>query len=456
MEPIEVAEALQSYFDYLDAHREPFLEELKAYLRQPSVAAQNLGTREMAALARQRLEARGFKVQIIPTRGQPVVFGELGAGPKTLLIYNHYDVQPPEPLDLWETPAFEPAVRAGKLYARGVADNKGDQMCRMQAIEAWLATLGPLPFKIKWVIEGEEEIGSVHLEEFAREHAALLQADGCLWETGGYNELDQFTLTLGLKGIAYFELRVNLMQTDAHSAYGAILPNAAWRLVWALSTLKAPDNQITLDGYQEQVVPPSAADQDLVDRLPFDGTAIRQIYGAREFLNGMDDRAASRAMAYQPTLTICGFDSGYTGEGAKTVLPRQARAKLDFRLVPRLTPELVQDLLRQHLDRRGFTDIEVVRLAGEHYARSSPEAPVVKAAIAAARKVHGYDPVIYPVAGGSGPMYPLSDMLGIPAVLAGMAYEECKAHAPNENIRLEDYWRQQRFIGEFFQEFAAA
>ncbi|MBF8284501.1 MAG: peptidase M20, partial [Anaerolineales bacterium] len=162
---------MQPFYDYLDSHHDQFLAELMRYLRQPSVAAQNLGMTEMAALAKERLEARGFNVQILPTDGHPVVYGELGNGPRTLLIYDHYDVQPAEPLDLWESPPFEPTVRDGNLYARGVADNKGDQMCRMQAIEAWLATMGKLPLKIKWVIEGEEEIGSPNLEAFAHKYA---------------------------------------------------------------------------------------------------------------------------------------------------------------------------------------------------------------------------------------------------------------------------------------------
>ena len=259
---------MQAFYDYLDAHHDQFLAELKQYLAQPSIAAQNKGMLEMAALAKQRLEARGFKVEILPTGGQPVVYGELGDGPKTLLIYDHYDVQPPEPLELWDSPAFEPTVRDGKLFARGVADNKGDQMCRMQAIEAWLATQGPLPVKIKWVIEGEEEIGSPNLEAFARAHADRLKADGCLWETGGRNELGQFSLWLGLKGIAYFELRLKLLDTDAHSANGPVLPNAAWRLIWALNTLKGPDDKILLDGYWEHVVRPTPEEIALVDALP--------------------------------------------------------------------------------------------------------------------------------------------------------------------------------------------
>lgn len=445
---------MDTFYAYLDASRDRFLDELKRYCAQPSVAAQNLGMAEMAALVKERLEARGFSVRIIPTAGQPVVYGELGAGPRTLLIYDHYDVQPPEPLELWDSPPFSPTIRDGKLFARGVADNKGDQLCRMQAIEAWLATQGPLPLKIKWVIEGEEEIGSPNLEAFAQEHAELLRADGCLWEFGGKNEREQFTLTLGVKGIAYFELRLREMEVDAHSAYAAFLPNAPWRLLWALSTLRAPDGRITVDDYWPHVVPPSAADLALVDALPFEAEKIKTNFGVRNWLLGMDDRMASRALRFAPTLTICGLEAGYTGAGTKTVLPKEARVKLDFRLVPDLTPDLVYDLLRQHLDRRGFGDIEIVRLSAEHAARTSPTAAIVQAAVRAARAVYGHEPVLDPTSGGSGPMYPLCNRLGIPAVSAGAGYPGSRAHAPNEHIRLDDYWQCQRFIGCLIREFA--
>lgn len=445
---------MQAFHAYLDAHHDVFLEELKRYLRQPSVAAQSWGMPEMAQLAQERLRARGFATQILPTAGHPVVYGELGEGSKTLLIYDHYDVQPPEPLELWETPAFEPTVRDGKLFARGVADNKGDQLCRMQAIEAWLATQGPLPLKIKWLIEGEEEIGSPNLESFVHEHAERLMADGCLWEFGGRNEYDTFSLTLGLKGIAYFELRLKMLDTDAHSAGATVLPNAAWRLVWALNSLKGPDDHISLDGYWEHVTPPTADDLALADALPFDGARLKSLMGTKQFVNNMDDVIANRATFFNPTLTICGFESGYTGEGAKTVLPKQARVKLDFRLVPNLTPPLIYDLLRKHLDKRGFSDIEILRFSAEEYARSPMDAGVVKAARAAAQTTYGYDPVLYPLSGGSGPMHPISHYLGIPAVCAGIGYPGARAHAPNENIRLDDYWQFQKFMGEFIKTFA--
>ncbi len=445
---------MDKFYTYLDANRDRFLDELKRYCAQPSVAAQNLGMAEMAALTKERLEARGFSVRLIPTPGYPVVYGELGEGPRTLLIYDHYDVQPPEPLELWDSPPFTPTIRDGKLFARGVADNKGDQMCRMQAIEAWLATLGPLPLKIKWVIEGEEEIGSPNLEAFAHEHAEMLRADGCLWEFGAKNEREQFTLTLGLKGIAYFELRLREMDVDAHSAYAAFLPNAPWQLVWALGSLRAPDGRITLDDYWPHVLPPSAEDLALVDGLPFEAEKIKANFGVKNWLLGVDDRTASRDLRFAPTLTICGLESGYTGAGTKTVLPKEARVKLDFRLVPNLTPDLIHDLLRKHLDRRGFTDIEIIRFGAEHWARTPPSAAVVQAAIRAARAVYGHEPLLDPTSGGSGPMYPLCTRLGIPAVCAGTGYPGARAHAPNEHIRLDDYWQCQRFIGHLIREFA--
>src|SRR5574341_1406355 len=441
---------------FIDDHREASLDLLKTLIRQPSISAQDAGVKECAALLARLAGDLGVPAEILPTPTQPVVYGELPRDPKayTLLLYGHYDVQPPEPMDLWESPPFEPTVRDGNLYARGVADNKGDQMCRMQAVEAWLATMGKLPLKIKWVIEGEEEIGSPNLEAFAHKHADLLKADGCLWETGGYNELDQFSLWLGLKGIAYFELRLKTMGIDAHSGNATMLPNPAWRLVWALGTLKDAHNRITLDNYWEHVVPPAPDEVALLEKVPFDPEKIKTTYGAKAFINNMDAAAAKHAHYFEPTITICGFEPGYTGEGTKTVLPKEARVKLDFRLVPNLTPELVYDLLRKHLDRRGFGDIEIVRFSAERNARSRADSPVVQAAITAPRKVYGTDPVIYPLMPGSGPMYPLSDMLGIPAVLAGLSHNGSRAHAPNEHIRLKDYWLGQKFMGEFIRAFS--
>ncbi len=439
---------------YLAAQRHRFVDELKSFVAQPSVAATGQGMREMAALVQQRLERLGAAVKQAPTGGAPILFAELGNGPRTLLIYNHYDVQPPDPVELWTTPPFEPSLREGKVFARGVSDNKGDLLCRLQAIEAWQQTIGPLPLKIKWVIEGEEEIGSPHLAEFAQQYASQLQADGCLWETGGKNEDERMSLTLGLKGIQYLELRTHGGKRDLHSGYAAIAPSAVWRLVWALNTLKDQNDNILIDHYYDYVRAPDEAGLEMLKAMPFDEDKRKAALGIERFINDEHGLDVLKRLYYGPTVTICGIQAGYTGEGMKTVLPNTAFAKLDFRLVPDLTPEICLSLLRAHLDRRGFGDVEIVPLNGEHPAVSTSEAAIVAACRAAVRDVYQHDPVLIPLSAGSGPMYPLTTALGIPTVMAGVTYPDSRAHAPDENIRLDDYFEGIQFIKRLLEVFA--
>ncbi len=446
---------MDSFNAYVEQSRERFIEELKTFVRQPSVSAQGLGLQEMADLVQARLERLGANTRQIPTGdGPPIVFGEMGQGERTLLIYNHYDVQPPEPLELWDSPPFEPTVREGRLYGRGVADNKGDLMARIHAVEAWLATRGELPLRIKWFAEGEEEVGSPHLAPVSDAHADLFQADGCLWETGGQDEEGNFVLTMGLKGITYVELRARGASHDLHSGNAPLVQNPAWRLVWALNTLKDEHDRITIDGYMEHVAPLTEAEIEAFARLPFHEEQMKARWGIERFI---EDRTGLDAQLYlhaAPTCTICGIESGYTGPGSKTVLPAEARVKLDLRLVPNLTPDLALDLLRAHLDRRGFEDIEIRRLNGEHPAKSSLDAAIVRAAAEAAEAVYGQPPLLNPWSAGSGPMYPLSTRLGIPAVLAGINYPGANAHSPNENVRLEAYFQGIHFMAQLIERFA--
>jgi acetylornithine deacetylase/succinyl-diaminopimelate desuccinylase-like protein len=316
--------------------------------------------------------------------------------------------------------------------------------------------MGDLPLKIKFVFEGEEEVGSPHLAQFVDENKELLLgADGCLWEGGRTDMSGRPELYLGLKGILYVELRARGASRDMHSSYAPLVPNPAWRLVWALNTLKDEEDRITVDGLMDHVAQPPADELELLDRIPFEGDKIKEDLGIPEFLGGERGTDAMRKLLYSPTCTICGMVAGYTGEGSKTVLPSEARVKIDFRLVPDLEPGLVLDLLRKHLDRRGFDDVDIVSMSGEHPAKSPFEAPVAQAAIQAARAVYGQDPVVYPLMAGSGPMYPLSAALGIPAVSGmGVGHAKSRIHAPNENIRLEDYFRAVKFTGEFLRAFA--
>lgn len=244
---------------YLESHLDESLAELSRLVAQPSVAAQNWGLAECSNIVGQMLEKRGFTVEILSTGGAPVVFAQRnGTSKKTLLFYNHYDVQPPEPLELWESPPFEPTLRDGKLFGRGVSDDKGQLVSRLFAIDALLATLDELPCTIKFIIEGEEETSSLHLHDFVARNQDKLAAEACIWEFGGVDHREVPMQYLGLRGICYVELSVQTASTDVHSGTGgSIFPNAAWRLTWALNSLKGPDERIQLPGFYDSVKPPA-------------------------------------------------------------------------------------------------------------------------------------------------------------------------------------------------------
>ena len=442
---------------YVEQHKARFLDEFAEFIAVPSVAAQNRGIQEMADLLSDRFRKLGAEVHQYPLAegGSPVVYAEIGSGPRTLMIYNHYDVQPEDPIALWNSEPYTLSRRDGKLFGRGVADDKGELLARIQTIETWLATQGELPVKIKWVVEGEEEIGSVHLEHWVKENADMLVADGILWEGGGYDEAGRVIMSAGCKGIAYFELCATGPNQDIHSSMAPMVVNPAWRLVWALSTLKNPQDEITIDGYANHVAPLTATEIEMIDALPFEADTIKTQYGLSEFLNGMDDKAANRRLFKIPTVTICGLDSGYQGEGSKTVLPAEAKAKVDFRLVPNLTADLAESLLRQHLDARGFDDIKITRLGGENPAKSALDSPLHQAAVAASLDTWNKTPVFYPWMAGSGPMYPLSTMLDIPVVSAGSTWHpQSRAHSPNENIIEQDYFDDFTFTASLMAHFA--
>jgi acetylornithine deacetylase/succinyl-diaminopimelate desuccinylase-like protein len=442
---------------YLEKNLEASTAELARLCAQPSVGAQNLGMRECADLVAGMLRARDFEVRVMDTDGAPVVFGERkGRSNKTLLFYNHYDVQPPEPLELWDSPPFEPTLRDGKLYARGVSDDKGHIVSRLHALDSLLAA-GELPCNIKFIIEGEEETSSVHLHEFIEENQDLLKADACIWEFGGVDHRDRPMQHLGMRGICYVELSVETARIDAHSGLGgSIFSNAAWRLVWALNTLKTPDEHIRLPGHYDEVVPPSQRDLELMTALPEVADEYKQRYGVDHFLKGLDGGVELRvAEVFEPTCTICGLTSGYQGPGSKTVLPARASAKVDFRLVPDQHPEQVLLRLRKHLDAEGFSDVEITYLGGEPPARTDPDDPFVQLVAQTAEPIYGYPQQLVPMIGGSGPNYPFIHILKLPVATAGVGYPGAQAHAPNENMRIDLYLKGAKHIARIIGEFAA-
>lgn len=441
---------------YLEHRLNESIAELARLCAQPSVSAQNWGLAETAALAAEMLRKRGFQVEVTPTAGAPIVYAERkGRSDKTLIIYNHYDVQPAEPLELWVTPPFEPTLRDGKLYARGVSDDKGHFTFRLFAIDALLEELGELPCTVKWVLEGEEEVSSAHLHGYVEANKEKLAADACVWEFGGVDHNEQPDQSLGLRGICYVELSVTTANQDCHSGLGgSIFPNAAWRLVWALNSLKDADENILIPGFYDAVLPPSARDIELLAALADPAEEYKKRYGLDHFLSGLTGGVElAVAEVFKPTCTICGLTSGYQGPGSKTVLPAKASAKVDFRLVPEQTPEVVLKQLRAHLDAQGFGDVEIAFLGGEAPARTDPDDPFVQLVVEAAREVYGAPQQVIPMVGGSGPNAVFKQALNVPIVTLGAGYPGTGAHAPNENMRLDLYLKAARHMARVLVEF---
>lgn len=442
---------------YLETHLEESIAELSTLVAQPSVGAQNWGMQECARLVSQMLAKRGFKVETMPTDGAPVLFAERkGRSNKTLLFYNHYDVQPAEPLELWDTPPFEPSRRDGKLYGRGVSDDKSHITSRLFAIDALFDAEGELPCTIKFIIEGEEETGSIHLPQLIRENKQKFAADACIWEFGGVDHREIPMQYLGLRGICYVELSVETASIDVHSGLGgSIFPNAAWRLTWALSTLKGPDERIRIPGWYDNIIPPTARDRELMSAQPDLSQEYKNRYGVKNFLNGLTGGLElALAEVFEPTCTICGLTSGYQGPGSKTVLPAQASAKIDFRIVTGQTIEKCLALLRQHLDAEGFPDVQVTFLGGGPAAKTDPDDPFVKLVVDSAEEIYESKMEMIPMVGGSGPNHPFVHDLGLPVATAGLGYPDTRAHAPNENIRLDLYLKHARHMARVMYQFS--
>ena len=441
---------------YLQATLGRYIEETARLCAQPSVSARGEGTEACAALVAGLLERCGLEVRRFETPGSPILVGRApGRAPRTLLFYNHYDVQPPEPLELWTTPPYEPVVRDGALYARGAKDDKGELVARLAAVEAVRAAGGgELPCAVTFVVEGEEEVGSPHIAAFVRDHAGLLAGQGAVWEEGGVDAAGRPVVSLGRRGILAVELHVRTMKRDAHSGTAHLLPNAAWRLLRALATLKGPDERIRIPGFYDAVRPPSARDEELLDALPDDEARLREVYGPSAFVLGRRGSELNRAV-FEPTCNIQGLTAGYQGRGSKTVIPAEASAKLDFRLVPDQDPQEVFERLRAHLDREGFEDVEMTWGGAMRPSRVPPDEPLVALAARTGADVYGLPAVLVPMGGGSSPAYAFTEPLGVPVVTAGVGYADNRTHAPDEHMRLADFLNGARHIARILEGFAA-
>lgn len=440
----------------------PFTEQGKRDLAElvafESVSAQGRMLPETADFVTRLLEAEGFAVRRFPGQVAPVLLAEAGDGPKTLLIYNHYDVQPETPSELWDSPAFTLTERGGRLYGRGASDDKGELISRLAGLRALKVRHGGrLPLRVKWLIEGEEEVGSPSLEEFVREHAQELRADGCWWEFGSIDPQGRPVLYAGLKGIICVELRCSVAASDLHSSNGAVVDNPLWRLSKAVASLRDEHGNVTIDGFLDDVRPPSEADLAALASIPDESGVLKDTYGIGSFFEDASGAAFYRRTNFLPVVNVNGFHGGYGEAGSKTVLPREGFVKLDVRLVPDQRPERVLELLRAHLDRHGLHDIEIIELeTHEHPARSDVGHPFVQLARGTARAVYGQEPVLHPSSGGSGPMHPFLEHIGLPVIAMGIGNVGGRVHAPNENIRVGDFENGVRFAAEFMDRLAGS
>lgn len=435
---------------YVDRHARAFTERLQSLCRMPSVAARGTGMRAIAEAVEQSMQRVGIGTRTFKIgNGYPIIYGECGGGPKSFVVYGHYDVQPVGHLNEWTVGPFAATIQDGKLYARGAANSKADLMARLAAVEAYQKTFGKLPVSLKFVVEGEDGLGSPSLYRFTNEHGDLLNADGCLWDEGYRDTKETPVVSLGFKGITFLELRAFGARSDLHSKWGTIVPNPAWRLVQALATITSPKGVITIDGFSSHIAPISEEDTEVLKTIELDEAGLKREFRIGGWVRSMKGHTLVKEHIFGATCTICGIQTGHTDAGAKTVLPSTAMARLDFRLVPDLTGKIVTELLRAHLDVRGFKDIEIIELGTAPLAKSSAKSRVARAVIDATREMYGTQPLVYPMDPSSGPVGAVCGVTqpSTPVASFGTSYSGSNPHGPDENIRVEDFLLSIKLIG---------
>ncbi|QLH10680.1 M20/M25/M40 family metallo-hydrolase [Nitrosarchaeum sp. AC2] len=425
---------------HIDSHMPRLVSELQTLIQQPSVSAKNEGIEECAQLVKKILEKSGIKSEILRLKNvAPLVYGEVKSKKnpnKTLMFYNHYDVQPVEPFDLWDDPPFSGKIKGNKIFGRGSSDDKGELITRIKAVEASLKTTGDVPCNIKFVIEGEEETGSAHIDDYLKKYQKKFSCDGVIWEFGYVDSQNRPIIGLGMKGLLYVELSVKESIRDAHSSLAVLIKNPAWRLIEAVQTLRDSDGKILIKDWYKETTPLSKQDLEIISKEPFDEQSFKKEFGVKSFVGNLKGLNAKKALVGGATCNIAGFVSGYTGDGAKTVLPGTALVKIDFRLVPKMDPKKQVLRLKKHLKSKGFGDVSVKIYHGEAAARTNPIDPFVTKVKEAADQSFGKS-IINVSNAGTGPMHSFVNVLHAPCISIGSTYMFARIHSPNEFTRID-------------------
>ena len=431
----------QKPIKFIDKNKNSLLTDLQTLIHQPSISAKNEGIKECSILVSKILKKSGIKTEILHLgkNAAPLVYGEVKSknNPNTtLLFYNHYDVQPVEPLELWDDPPFSGKIIGNKIFGRGASDDKGELITRIKAVESYLKTYGDVPCNVKFVIEGEEENGSENIGAYLKKYKKKFSCDGVIWEFGYVDTKNRPIVGLGMKGLLYVELSVKESVRDVHSSFATIIKNPAWRLIDALKTLRNSDGKILIKGWHQDILPLSANDLKIIKKEPFDANGFKNEYGIKNFVANKNAFEAKKALVAGPTCNIAGIESGYTGDGAKTVLPSSAKVKIDFRLVPNMDPKKQVKLLKQHLKRNGFDDITIKVLNAEAAARTSTQEKIVDVVCDSAKEAFG-DYILNVSNAGTGPMHAFVDVLRAPCISIGSSYIFCRMHSPNEFAKID-------------------
>lgn len=438
----ELETQLKTTFRTIDEQRSSFLERLLNYLRMPSISAYGTGMDKVADYLLDWLKNIGMETRLIPTLGWPVVWGRWNGKPgtPTILFYGHYDVQPPDPLEAWISPPFEPSIRNGRIYARGAGDNKGQHFAQILAIETLMKTQGTLPCNVLVVLEGEEETGSPNMLRFVEENRSLLEADLVIVSDGPVDKSGRSTLEFGVRGVASFELHARGANQDVHSGnWGGIVPNPLWELVHLLATMKNEKGEITIAGFYDNVAPPTPQELAALERLPVDVEEIKKELGLFQ-LDTPLDRPYYERLTFWPTLTINGIHGGYGGPGSKTVLPHEATAKCDIRLVEAQSVKEILDKVEAHVNQHA-PQIKVVRQGGMDPSKTPLDSIYGEPLFQAICTAQGEEPLVMPLMGGSLPNYVFTKNLGLPTFVVPYANSDEANHAPNENIEVERFFK---------------
>jgi acetylornithine deacetylase/succinyl-diaminopimelate desuccinylase-like protein len=447
--------------EFLDETREQGLRELEDFLRIPSISSQPEhadDVRRAAGHLAEQYERIGLQnVEVIDTAGHPVVYADWlkAPGKPTVLLYGHYDVQPVDPLDLWQSPPFEPIRKDGQLLGRGSSDDKGQIALHWQAIHAWLSTTGELPLNIKVIAEGEEEIASIHFEEFVRTNRDRLKTDYCVVSDTTMVARGFPAITYALRGLIYFELRVEAATMDMHSGLmGGMAPNPAQALAEILTRLKDSAGHILVPGFYDGVRPLSEEEHRQFARIPFDEAALKQTYGL-EALHGEAGFTPTERNWARPTLEVNGIWGGYQGPGAKTIIPAWAAAKVSCRLVPDQDPKAVAQALRDYIDevRPKTVRVDLTELPGHGDPWITPvDHALIQAGRRALRRVYGKDPAMIRSGGSIGAVDVMGRLLDAPFLLVGFVLPDCFAHAPNERLDLESFYLGRKAAAQLWRE----